>query len=412
MGPVVWEELARDGPARMGELVCSGGGSRRLPTPAALVATRRGLPARVTPELDAHLTRGAPAPTGLGFHLCATHYMESAKAVEEAGGAAPFAGGHALPTLCTLRDPAAFELDLKPAGTDGPHVMTVVGLQQLTATSYAALVRALRPDAWVALGEEHLHAASLRKAQRAVDRTTEWAAASEAAAAGLDALVLWPVVGGRFPEERRRSAVLAAERGAGAGGFALCGLGTGEARDARLELIRAAVEPLPPGRLRYAAGLGLPEEVLDAVAAGVDLFDGTYPVTCTNGGYALCFPLAPPAGWKPGQPAGAACVPDAARGSDGSKLNMRAVCFRKDGLPMIPGCTCFACTQHSRSYIHHLVMTHELLGEVLLEAHNAHHYAAFFEEMRAAIKAGTFERFRAWHLASAEARLTPDASLG
>lgn len=193
---------------------------------------------------------------------------------------------------------------------------------------------------------------------------------------------------------------------------------------------------------------------------GIDLFDTAYLLDVTNGGYALAFPLSPAADeaeqqqqqQRQGQQgsaaaaasAGAAAVGTAGEpavdecGRDDSKLNLWALAYRTDRRPLLPGCTCFACANHTRAYLHHLLQTHEmtaqvgarmawellstlvclcacvLLGcpslpvcppphtpppaQVLLEVHNTHHYLRFFAEIRKAIAAGRFAAFRDWFL--------------
>jgi hypothetical protein len=253
--------------------------------------------------------------------------------------------------------------------------------------------------------------------------------------------------------------------------------------------------------------------VLSAVQAGVDLLDCSYPLQATADGYALCFPLTPAAGpqQQPGrgqqqqqqsaaapsdavaangqqqdsswhqrhdhtahskqpqqrqqhqhqpppqqqqllvQGVPAAGAVDAALGFDGTKLNLWAVTYRLDKRPLVPGCSCFACTHHSRAYIHHLLQvrrvtcvfwcaraslplmhsctacspaprcrgpaathkhcppvcalhahpqTHEILGGVLLETHNTHWWLAWFGALRAAIQQGRLAEYAAWFTAT------------
>jgi queuine tRNA-ribosyltransferase subunit QTRTD1 len=164
-----------------------------------------------------------------------------------------------------------------------------------------------------------------------------------------------------------------------------------------------------------------PEDVLMAVSQGVDLFDCSYPLTATTNGYALSFPLnaqqaaarqqqqqqagahAPPvaASSNPfgvadaaAAAAGAAVEVDA--GADDSKINLWAVRHRMDKGPLVQGCSCFTCANHSRAYIHHLLHTHEMLAGVLLEMHNTHWWLGFFGEIREAIQQQRLQEYVDW----------------
>lgn len=88
--------------------------------------------------------------------------------------------------------------------------------------------------------------------------------------------------------------------------------------------------------------------------------------------------------------------PGPSSASDPRKLNLRSLEYRLDKRAILPGCKCFACQNHSRAYIHHLLHVQEMLAEVLLEMHNTHHYMAMFEAVRQAIQQGRFQQYRQW----------------
>lgn len=152
-----------------------------------------------------------------------------------------------------------------------------------------------------------------------------------------------------------------------------------------------------------------------AVSQGVDLFDCTYPLQATANGYALSFPLSPeaaaqqqaaappqapqeqPAASNPFGAAGpAADAVEVDAGADDSKINLWAVRHRLDKGPLVAGCSCFTCQNHSRAYIHHLLHTHEMLAGVLLEMHNTHWWLAFFAAIRGAIQQGRLKEYVEW----------------
>jgi queuine tRNA-ribosyltransferase subunit QTRTD1 len=77
-------------------------------------------------------------------------------------------------------------------------------------------------------------------------------------------------------------------------------------------------------------------------------------------------------------------------------LSSRSLAYRLDSGPLVGGCSCFTCSNHSRAYLHHLLHVHEMLAEVLLEMHNTHHWQLFFAAVRAAIQEGRLQQYSAW----------------
>lgn len=170
-------------------------------------------------------------------------------------------------------------------------------------------------------------------------------------------------------------------------GYWIGGFGLGESMDERLDLLEAVTDNLPAEKPRQISGLGLPEEILQGIAAGVDLFDTTYIYYLTLGGFALTFPLG---GVQ-------RTIPNfelSASRSDQMKINLKATIYRKDTSPIVDGCSCYTCQNHTKAYINHLLNVHEMLAQILLEIHNTHHFLGFFRTIREAIKEGNFEEFR------------------
>ena len=216
------------------------------------------------------------------------------------------------------------------------------------------------------------------------------------------------VQGGADEGERRAAAVAVASRDDVAG-FSIGSLGAGETPGGvRAGLLAAAIAPLPAGKPRHITGLGAPLEIIMCVEAGVDLMDASFCHVCTQQGYALNFPLEPPqkcgAGLdvggdedsapggkrkraESGAGAGAGAEEENASpddegalrtekeeeqeaeqrlvaGGDAFKINLWALSYRRDPRPLLPGCDCFTCSNHSRAYIHHLLQCHEMtVGE-------------------------------------------------
>jgi queuine tRNA-ribosyltransferase subunit QTRTD1 len=175
-----------------------------------------------------------------------------------------------------------------------------------------------------------------------------------------------------------------------------------------------------------------PEDILMAVSQGVDLLDCSYPLQATANGYALSFPLthgsaqqqqAAAAAAPPPPPSAAAAAVsasnpfgtaqdagavDADAGADDTKVNLWAVRHRLDGGPLVHGCSCFTCQNHSRAYVHHLLHTHEMLASVLLEMHNTHWWLGFFAAMREAIQQGRLQQYVEWFNARRQQQQQPE----
>ncbi|KAG2428708.1 hypothetical protein HXX76_011412 [Chlamydomonas incerta] len=387
----------------------------------------------------------AVTPPVQGVQLSVMQFMENPDAAtlrQYGRGAAAFLALGPHPLLASNRDPTMYEYGTRPATEKEVHVCIHSGGHMVGPARYMDTVAALQPDMYVTLCDEITADSRPKRIATSARRTAAWlgtclelavqhsqpqpqqqqdagaegtaageakaAAAREAAAAAgplSGSLALAALTGGALPAERARAAKAVGDR-PGIAGYAICGLGTGEDPAQRPALIAASMEGLglapeaAAGRVVFASGVvGGPDELLEAVAAGVDLMDCAYVAQVTTGGYALTFPLRPPPGWQPGDApgaGGAGAGADVARGSDDTKMNLWATAYRLDKGPLLPGCGCFACARHSRAYVHHLLNAHEMLAEVLLEAHNTSHMNAFCQAVREAIAEGRFEQYRAW----------------
>lgn len=381
------------GDARCGVLTV-GGSTAEVHTPAMLGYTRRGAPLHLTHDVLARLPQEARL---LGVQpLAFAGDAPAASVVAAAGGLASFAGLPGCVLVASCREPYAYDVAVAPKngaqGSDvGLAVSTQAGTRRVSPAAYADVLAALRCDVAIAMADEPLASESAKRQRACAERTHRWLqdlrAALAVKAPDLVATLWASVQGGDDADERERAARAAANMPVG--GFSLGGFGTGEAPSARAELLQACCGTLPAHMPRHVAGLNSPEEILDAVACGVDLFDGGYAHAATAQGCALLFPVEPHDG----------CGGDTAvaPGTDGVKANLRALAFRVDSRPLCPGCTCFACGRHTRAYVHHLLDTHEMLADILLDVHNMHHMLRFFAALRGAIAGGRLSEFREFH---------------
>jgi queuine tRNA-ribosyltransferase len=141
-------------------------------------------------------------------------------------------------------------------------------------------------------------------------------------------------------------------------GYAVGGLAVGEGQKAMLGCLDFAVDMLPADKPRYLMGVGKPDDVVEAVVRGIDMFDCVLPTRSGRTGQAFT--------------------------ADGA-LNLRNARFAEDSEPIEPGCPCPACTRFSRAYVHHLVKSGEILGAMLMTQHNLWFYQRLMEQLREAI---------------------------
>ncbi len=236
---------------------------------------------------------------------------------------------------------------------------------ELTPERAIAIQEALGSD--VAMVLDHVLAlpAAREAMEDAVERTRLWAARCRDAATRDDQVQFAIVQGGLDAELRARSA--AGLVGLDFAGYAIGGLSVGEAPEEMYTAIDATVPHLPERRPRYLMGVGRPADLLAAITRGVDLFDCVMPTR--NGRNALAF-------------------------TGAGTLRLRNLRFQRDDRPLEDDCPCPAC-RHSRGYLRHLFMAGEMLGPILLTAHNLTYYQRLMAAARAAIEEGRFAEFHA-----------------
>ena len=167
-------------------------------------------------------------------------------------------------------------------------------------------------------------------------------------------------------DEQLRRASAEALTGIGFDGYAVGGLAVGEGREAMLGCLDFAVDMLPEDKPRYLMGVGKPDDIVEAVVRGIDMFDCVLPTRSGRTGQAFT--------------------------ADGP-LNMRNARFAEDSDPIEPGCPCPACTQFERAYVHHLVKSGEILGAMLMTQHNLWFYQRMMQGLRDAIAAKRLRSF-------------------
>ena len=210
-----------------------------------------------------------------------------------------------------------------------------------------------RPDVFVSMSDEigvNLTAARCRtSATRSLKWLDEVLELKLSSTTTYSPLIFASVEGGGDMESRSICATQMAQRDVD--GFAIGGVGLDESRETRQRILSEVCSKLPDAKPRLLCGSFGPQQVLDAVEEGMDLFDASYPISLSKLGYAATFSITDN------------------NGPQASKLNLRDRSYARDASPILEGCECHACRFHTRSYIHHLLNTRELLADVLLQVY-------------------------------------------
>jgi queuine tRNA-ribosyltransferase len=185
---------------------------------------------------------------------------------------------------------------------------------------------------------------------------------------GRSEQALFPIVQGGIHASLRREAAAAIRDMDDWKGFGIGGLSVGEAKEDMYRILSDVDAVLPANRPRYLMGVGFPEDLVESVRRGVDLFDCVAPTRMGRNGAAFT--------------------------CDG-RVNIKRAEFRVDRRPLDPECGCAACSRFTRAYIRHLFVTDEILGLRLLSLHNVHFLVLLMREARNALLAGTFDGWSA-----------------
>ncbi len=355
-----FEVFARDGAARAGRLHTAHGA---IDTPAFMPVGTAATVKAMTPEGVA--ATGARIVLGNTYHLM---LRPGAERIASLGGLHKFMNWpHAI-----LTDSGGFQ------------VMSLAGLRTISEEGVAfrshidGSKHLLSPERSIQI--QHLLGANITMAfdectpfpaepaqvETSMKLSMRWAERSRAAFAERPGHGIFGIVqGGVYPELRRHSA----ERivGIGFDGHAIGGLAIGEGQETMFAMVEATVPFLPEDRPRYLMGVGKPADLVGAVRRGIDMFDCVLPTRSGRTAQA----------WT----------------RQGS-LNLRNARHADDPAPLDPECACPACTGHSRAYLHHLTKAGEILGAMLLTAHNLTYYADLMTMLRTAIHAGRLDDFK------------------
>jgi queuine tRNA-ribosyltransferase len=354
---------ATDGNARAGRIAMQRGEIR---TPAFMPVGTAATVKAMKPE--AVRATGADIILGNTYHLM---LRPGAERVARLGGLHKFmnwprpiltdSGGYQVMSLSDLRKLTEKGVEFRSHLDGSRHMLTPersMEIQRLLGSdivmAFDECPRTDRPRDEIAASME----LSMRWAKRSRD-------AFDAGKEHAQRAALFGIQQGALDQElRRQSAQQLTE--IGFDGYAIGGLAVGEGQEAMFATLDFAPEQLPADRPRYLMGVGKPDDLVGAVARGVDMFDCVLPTRSGRNGQAFT--------WN-------------------GPLNLRNARHAEDTGPLDQRCACPACTSYSRAYLHHLVKSGEILGAMLVTEHNLTFYQDLMGEMRRAIAQGSMSGF-------------------
>ena len=351
-----FQVLAQDGRARRGRLTLPHG---EVDTPAFMPVGTYGSVKAMSPSDLRDV--GAQIVLGNTFHLWLRPGLE---VIEAHGGLHRFMGWNG-PILTDSGGFQVFSLGaLRKISEEGVQFASPVNGDRLLLTPETSMriQRALDADVVMVFDECTPYPADETRTRESMALSLRWAERSKRAHDGNGNALFGIVQGGMF--EHLREASLEGLEGIGFDGYAIGGLSVGEPKPEMLRVLRHTAPLLPAGRPRYLMGVGTPEDLVNAVLAGMDLFDCVMPTRNARNGWLFT-----------------------RRGV----IRLKNSRYRMDAAPVDEACACYTCRHFTRAYLHHLHRVGEMLGARLNTIHNLHYYHALMAGLREAIAAGRLE---------------------
>jgi queuine tRNA-ribosyltransferase len=227
-----------------------------------------------------------------------------------------------------------------------------------------AVQRDLGSDIVMIFDECTPYPATEEQAQASMELSLRWAERSKRAHAGNPNALFGIVQGGMYPHLRQRS--LKGLVDIGFDGYALGGLSVGESKHEMHMVLDAVTPHMPADRPRYLMGVGTPEDLVESVRRGIDMFDCVMPTRNARNGHLFVHQ---------------------------GVIRIRNSQYEYDTRPLDENCACYTCRNYSRSYLRYLDKTREILGARLNTIHNVYYYQELMKNIRSAIESGRFNEF-------------------
>ncbi len=345
--------------ARLGKLITNHGA---VPTPAFLPVASQGTVKTLIPEELKDI--GITIILSNTYHL---YLRPGIDTIEKLGGLHLYmawdgpiltdSGGYqvfSLARLCQVTDDGV----IFRSHIDGSE-------HHLTPELVIEFQQKLGADIIMTLDECPAIDASTAKVREAVDRTSRWAERCRKHHQNSEQLLFGIVQGGVFPELRQQSAAVITSLDFP--GYAIGGLSLGESKELTWSMVDETMPFLPPGRPRYLMGVGSPEDIIEGVSRGIDLFDSALPTRVARNGALF---------------------------TTQGRQNIRKSTYKTKKGPVDAGCDCYTCRTFSAAYLYHLFKCEELLAYRLATIHNLRFIARLMHNIENAIQQGTFTAFK------------------
>ncbi|PVU90267.1 hypothetical protein BB559_000111 [Furculomyces boomerangus] len=349
-----------------------------IETPNCIRYTRNGLIPHLLPDIEEDLT------TNSINLIVIEHFLEkdTPASVYYDEGIHKYVGMNeetkivlldALDPTIVLRTRSKPSNKYLPAETSG-------GLRRVTPEIYSQILKTHKPDIYVTLADyifsskEELEKG--KRIEKSVSRTLKWYDECDVDQISEDSGVFIPLMGSINKHQRTLYAQKISEKKFD--GVVICDHGIKIDILEQLELAKQSLEHIDHSKLRYMLGFSSPDEILLGIHNGMDLFLSTYPYAVTEQGFASLYKFD-------------ISENTTELGADNSTiLDLWNESMRDDFGPIVKGCECYACKNHTRAYINHLLNTQEMLATVLLQIHNQYTYEKFFEDIRKSISEQNF----------------------
>jgi len=365
---------SRDGRARRG----------RIATPRGEIRTPAFMPVGTAGTVKAMLPASVAA-TGADIVLGNTYHLmlrPGAQRVADLGGLHRFmnwegpiltdSGGYQVMSLAKLRRVSEEGVRFRSHIDGSEHMLSPESSMEIQRLLGADIVMAF-DECTPFPADEAVAAESMRLSMR-------WARRSREGFGDRPGYALFGIQQGSVFNELREESSESLQA-TGFEGYAIGGLAVGEGQAQMFEVLDTAPGMLPDDRPRYLMGVGKPDDLVGAVARGIDMFDCVLPTRSGRTGQAFT-----------------------RRGA----VNIRNARHAADPRPLDPDCACPACRSYSRAYLHHVFKAGEIISSMLMTWHNLHYYQELMAGLRAAIGAGTLAEFTAaFHAERAEGDLAP-----
>ena len=355
---ISFDLLATDGRARRGR-VTTPHGTIETPIfmPVGTAGAIKGLTPRDLADANAEICLANT------YHL---HLTPGEDVVKKAGGLHGFMGWN-KPILTDSGGFQVFSLPTKALTEEGVRFKWQHDGREvfLSPEISMQIQQTLGADIAMAFDECVPYPCTWLEANDAVDRTLRWLDRCIKAHDKEDQALFGIIQGSTFADLRVRSAVETIQRDLP--GYAIGGVSVGEGHELMMDAVECAEPQIPKDKPRYLMGVGYPNDIVEGIARGIDMFDCVLPTRLARSGIVFT------------------------KTGSYRVTNKR---FRKDKYPLDTDCDCYTCQNFSRLYVHHLLRVNEILGTVLMTLHNIAFYLRLVKLAREAIEEGRFEAFR------------------